>query len=166
MNNEINLLDEEIAENTIPKQRPVFLTVLCILTFCGAGFAIISSLFSILTFGQLENSMSEMNNAFSDTGMGVDFVNSYRWMKISYVLNLVGALLCLAGALFMWKLKKFGFYIYILGQVLPIIGSFMTMNSMFNNSIFANFGVIVMFIGMLFPLAFIIMYGLNLKHMK
>mgnify|MGYP000114622922 CR=1 FL=1 len=54
--------------------------------------------------------MNEMNKVFDDTNLGMDFGNSYRWMKISYVLNLVGSLLCLAGALFMWKLKKIGFY--------------------------------------------------------
>jgi hypothetical protein len=115
--------------------------------------------------GQLETSMNEMNKVFDDTNLGMDFGNSYRWMKISYVLNLVGSLLCLAGALFMWKLKKIGFYIYIVGQVLPIIGSFMTMNSI-KLGAFAGFGIIASIIGMMFPIAFIIMYGLNLKHMK
>jgi hypothetical protein len=33
----------------------------------------------------------------------------------------VGASLCLIGAILMRKLKKQGFYIYILGQILPII---------------------------------------------
>jgi hypothetical protein len=165
MNKEIDLLDKEIIDTEAPKQRPVFVTVLCILTFCGAGITIFSSLFSILTMGQLETSMNEMNKVFDDTNLGMDFGNSYRWMKISYVLNLVGSLLCLAGALFMWKLKKIGFYIYIVGQVLPIIGSFMTMNSI-KLGAFAGFGIIASIIGMMFPIAFIIMYGLNLKHMK
>lgn len=163
MKNDINLLDEEITANTPPAQRPVFLTVLCILTFVGAGLAIISALFSVLTMGQIESSFGQMNEALSEVDM--DFSNSYRWVKISYVLNLCGGLLCLAGALFMWKLKKIGFFIYILGQLLPLFGSFMTMNSI-NLGVFAGFGIVMTVIGMLFPIAFIIMYGLNLKHMK
>lgn len=166
MQDEINLLDEEISINTSPKQIPIFLQVLCILTFVGAGITTLSTLFSIFTIGQLENSMKAMDDVFSNTDSGIDFGNSYRWTKISYVLSLIGAILCLTGALFMWRLKKIGFYIYIIGQILPLIGSFMTMNSMFKNSMFAGFGMIAMVFGMLFPVAFIIMYGLNLKHMK
>lgn len=165
MNEEINLLDEEITSNTGVSQMPVFLKVLCILTFVGAGITILSSLFSIFTMGQLEQSMKLMDDAFSDAQLGVDFGNSYRWTKISYFLNLFGSLMCLAGALFMWRLKKFGFYIYIVGQILPLIGSFMTINSMLKG-VLASFGMIAMIFGMLFPIAFIIMYGLNLKHMK
>lgn len=165
MDNEINFLDLEISENTGPKQRPVFITVLCILTFVGAGLAIISSLFSMLTMGFVENTIKGMDDAFNQSDVGMDFGNSYRWMKISYILNLVGSLLCLAGALFMWRLKKVGFYIYLIGQIIPLVGSFMTMNSSLNG-IMANFGMIVMIIGMMFPIAFVIMYGLNLKHMK
>lgn len=165
MNKDVDLLDKEISDNTGPVQRPVFLTVLCILTFVGAGFAILTSLFSVFTMGQLEQGMRAMDETFSDSKIGVDFGNSYRWTKISYVLNLFGALLCLTGALFMFKLKKIGFYIYIVGQILPLFGSFMTMNSMLKG-VFASFGMIAMVFGMLFPIAFIIMYGLNLKHMK
>lgn len=165
MKEEIDLLDKEIVETGSPKDRPVFITVLCILTFCGAGIAIFSSLFSILTVGQLESTMNEMNDVFNDTNIGMDFGNSYRWMKISYFLNLIGSLLCLVGALFMWKLNKLGFYIYIVGQILPMIGSYMTINSV-SMGVFAGLGVIVTIIGMMFPIAFIIMYGLNLKHMK
>lgn len=165
MNEEINLLDREINEGAVKKERPVFLTVLCILTFCGAGLAIVSSLFSMLTMGQLESSMREMNDVFTDSNIGMDFGNSYRWMKISYVLTLVGSLLCLVGALFMWRLKKIGFFIYVVGQILPLIGSFLTMNSI-NMGLFAGFGMIMTILGMMFPIAFVIMYGLNLKHMK
>ncbi len=165
MNKDIDLLDKEIIDTAPPAQRPVFITVLCILTFSGAGLTIITSLFSIFTMGQLETSMNNMNEAFGDSDIGMDFGNSYRWMKLSYVLNLVGSLLCLAGALFMWKLKRLGFYIYIVGQLLPIIGSFMTMNSI-KMGAFASLGIIATIIGMMFPIAFIIMYGLNLKHMK
>ena len=65
MDNEINFLDLEISENTGPKQRPVFITVLCILTFVGAGLAIISSLFSMLTMGHIEGSFMTMNSTLN-----------------------------------------------------------------------------------------------------
>lgn len=165
MSEEINLLDEEINNDAGPKTIPVFLKVLCILTFVGAGIGILSSLGSVFTMGKLEENMRVMDEAFSNSDIGVDFGNSYRWTKISYILNLIGSLLCLAGALIMWKLRKYGYYIYIFGQVLPLIASFMVMNSMFSG-VFGGFTIVMTFFGMLFPIAFIIMYGLNLKHMR
>ena len=164
MNQEIDLLDKEIKSGT-QLSRPVFLTVLCILTFVGAGVGVISSIYSMSTLGQLEESMALMNNTFTDSGIPFDFGDSYKWLKISYVLNLFGAILCLVGALIMWNFKKIGFYFYIVGQVAPLIGGFLTMNSMLKGSL-VGFGMIAMIFSMIFPIAFIIMYGLNLKHMK
>jgi len=165
MNTEIDLLDKEINEVTDVKERPSFITVLCILTFCGAGLAIVTSLFSMLMMGQLESTMQNMNDSFGSTDSNLDLGNSYRWMKLSYIFSLAGSILCLIGALFMWRLKKNGFFIYVAGQVLPMISSFMTMNST-NMGAFSGFEMTVTIIGMMFPVAFIIMYGLNLKHMK
>lgn len=165
MNEEINLLDEEINNDAGTKTIPVFLKVLCILTFVGAGIGILSSLGSIFTMGKLEENMRVMDETFSNSDIGVDFGNSYRWTKISYILNLIGSLLCLTGALIMWRLRKYGYYIYIFGQVLPLIASFMLMNSMFSGA-FGGLTIIMTFFGMIFPIAFIIMYGLNLKHMR
>lgn len=155
---DLDLLDDKVQTES---KRPVFLTVLCILTFVGAGFGIIAALIGMLAFGTLEDSTAELN----DLGGPVDFGNAYRWMKISYLLSLAGSVLCLVGALFMWRLKKFGFFIYVPGQVLPLIGSFLTVNSMFGGGILAGFGMITIVFSALFPLAFIIMYGLNLKYM-
>lgn len=154
----LDLLDDPIQAET---KRPVFLTVLCILTFVGSGFGIIAALMGMLAFGTLENSTAELN----DLGGPVDFGNAYRWMKVSYLLSLLGSLLCLVGALFMWRLKKLGYFIYVPGQILPLIGSFLTVNSMFGGGILAGLGVITVVVSAVFPLAFIIMYGLNLKYM-
>lgn len=165
MSKEIDTLDKEIREDLGPSQKPVFVTVLCILTFVGVGLTISTTLFSVFTMSFLEQGMNTMSDALSDSEAGLDFANSFRWTKFYYVLSIIGALLCLVGALFMWKLKRFGFYIYILGQLLPIFGSFMTMSSMYKGT-FVGFGMVSTVLGMLFPIAFIIMYGLNLKHMK
>lgn len=165
MKKEIDLLDKEISENVQPKQRPVFLTVLCILTFSGTGLIIIVSLFSIVVMGQLESVMEDFNETYIELDSKTDLGNSYRWTKISYILNIVGSLLCLVGALIMWKLRKYGYYIYIVGQVLPLIGTFMVMNSMFSGN-FGEFTIFSSIFSMIFPVVFIIMYGLNLKHMK
>lgn len=159
------LLDDEQPQGFSGK-RPVFLQVLCILTFIGAGLGILGAVINIFTIGQMEETMTSMNDIMGD--FDDSFSNMYRWQKISYVLNLVGSLMCLAGALIMWRLRKYGYYIYVFGQVLPLVGAFMTFNSLtgIGSGLFGGFGVIMMVFTAVFPIAFIIMYGLNLKHMR
>lgn len=118
--------------------------------------------------GQAEEAFRQMNEVMGDVGssVGVNLEDSYKWTKVSNYLNLLGNALCLGGALLMFKLKKIGYYIYIPGQVLPVVGSFLAVNSVLGGGMFAGFGYIALIFGSLFSIAFIIMYGLNLKHMK
>jgi hypothetical protein len=165
-----DLLTDDILDNNPQqeKQRPVFLLVLCILSFIGAGLGLLGALMNVFTMGQAEEAFTQMNNLVGDSSssFGVNFEDSYKWTKISNYLNLVGNALCLAGALFMFKLRKLGFYIYVPGQILPIVGSFLAVNSLLGGGMFAGLGMIAIVFGSLFSLAFIIMYGLNLKHMN
>jgi len=162
---ERELLDENIGQKP---QRPVFLLVLCILTFTGAGLSLISAIFSVLTMGHMEESYMQMSDAMGRLGtdIGVNFEDSYKWTKISNYANLFGNALCLAGALFMFKLRKIGYYMYIPGQIIPIVGGYLAMNSMLGGGIFAGFGMIAVAFSSLFAIAFIIMYGLNFKYMR
>lgn len=121
--------------------RPTFITVLCILSFVGTGIGIISSLYYMVA----APSYSFMGN-----------------LTIHYAIGLVGNLLCLFGALQMWKLKKMGYFIYIAGQALPIISSVIYLGDF----LFTSLGMTAMLTAIIFPVAFIIMYGINLKHMN
>ena len=160
------LLNDELLDSgtEVQRKRPVFLLVLCILTFVGAGLGLLGAVFSVFTMSQTEQLYSQMNTIGTD--IGIDFSESYKWTKISNYTNLLGNALCLAGALFMFKLKKLGFYIYIPGQILPIIGAYLAMNSMFTGGLFAGIGIVSVVISAMIAIAFIVMYGLNLKHMK
>ncbi len=68
---------------------------------------------------------------------------------IGLVLTLIG----LVGVIMMWKLKKTGFYVYtgtqLLGIVVPIVMG-------------GEFGLW----GAIFSAVFIVLYGMNLKHMS
>ncbi len=102
-----NPFEEEKQQN----KRPVFLTVLCILTFIGAGFAILSEL--VVLF--LPSSFME--------GMQVQFADMLgeekaEEMVASFVLQsrlapyqLVLSILSLTGAIMMFQLKRIGFYL-------------------------------------------------------
>lgn len=153
------------------KGIPTFLKVLCILTFVGAGFGIIGALYSMAMH---EFTMSMMDKSFA-SGEGNPFLpknSTYmetlqKWGMVSYAMNLVGSLLCLLGAIIMWKLKKSGFYIYVLGQIIPFIAAYGLLGGMTSGGgMFAGLVLIGQIIGAIFPIAFIVMYAVNLKHMK
>jgi hypothetical protein len=150
-----------------PAKRPTFLTVLCILSFIAAGFAIIGYITAITLMGaatavvsaadeamevasdSLGASYSEMSAAMDQAmSSGPSMGLTWAYVIIGFVCTLVG----LYGVIKMWKLKKVGFYMYTGASVV----------SMIMGIVYSGFGVMAV----IFPIAFIVMYGLNLKHME
>lgn len=73
------------------------------------------------------------------------------------VITLVSLALCVYGALQMRQLKKQGYYLYLIGEILPYVGSliFLGMAS------FTGVGLYAMAI----PVLFIILYTTQLKYL-
>ena len=73
------------------------------------------------------------------------------------LLNLTGVAICTYGAMEMRKLKKQGFILWLAGEVVPIVASFL----------FVGFGVFKGFssIILLFPIIFIILYAVQRKNL-
>lgn len=161
-----------------PEKRSSFLTWLCILTFIGSGWAIASCIWSYTTAPKISTMFSQNVEMKKDSVLQKDTVAIDKHaafegkIKASFskilkednirktaIDGFIAALLTLTGALFMWHLKKEGFYIYILGVVFGILVPFYIFG---NNliavgaSAFANF----------FGLVFIALYALNLKSMN
>ena len=157
-----------------PVGRPTFLTVLCILTFIGSGWGIIGGAIQYFTASTQAQSMavvkkqataersdddkgsqlaekmvSSMSNAFTEDNL-----------KKAGLAAILGAAFCLAGAFMMWNLKKTGFYLYIVGTLVAIVSPFIIYGT--NNLISIMSSIGVGFIG----LVFIILYGVNVKHMR
>lgn len=144
-----------------PAARPTFLTVLCILSFIASGFAIIWSIIVLLgaiaaqalvsgTDTMIEgmdaetaDSVTTATNAVESVGMGL------VWAYV--IVTILATIISLMGVIKMWKLKKAGFYLYVGASLASMI-----MASVYEFSIGA----------LIVPIAFIVMYGLNLKHMK
>ena len=155
----MDILDEttdfiEIKEGL----RPPFLTVLCILTWVGCGFGLISGLIQLWSYSVLNSAMKTFQ-ASGDNSTGFIF-----W---SAMATMLGSLICATGAVFMFKQKKVGYFIYIFGQALPIIiGLYSALAATKGMNFGAGLSIIMTFAGMIIPIGFIIMYGVNLKHMN
>lgn len=102
----------------------------------------------------MEGAMEGMAGAAAIEGMD-DAMNVMAHAKTLLIVAIGVTLLALAGVIMMWKLKKTGFYLYtgaqLLGIIIPVVIAGMASMSWF---------------GLIISVAFIVMYGLNLKHMS
>ena len=124
--------------------RPTFLTVLCILTFIGSGLTALLLLIGLVAAGAASGVLSSIPGMGDIGGLGTGY----------FLIVLVLALASLYGAIMMWQLKKMGFYLYSGANVI----------SLFIPMILAS-GKFPIF-GLVITALFIILYGLNLKHLK
>lgn len=154
----------ETLDNTAPAKVPTFLKVLCILTFIGSGWGIISNL------------------VMQEPGLA-EYAGYYYWLQI---LLCIGTLV---GALQMWKLKKTGLYIWTAAEIISLIlmwvvikgylgflvgdvdinsgdASLDQLSSGMANEMVQSTMNFALMLGSIFPAAFVIMYWLNAKHLK
>jgi uncharacterized membrane protein (DUF2068 family) len=168
---------------TGPSKRPTFLTVLCILTFIGSGWGILSSVWSYTTAKQTvkmfaqagqenrHDSLSKKDSVrlqkqheSSEYMIGKKIGASARTMFTvdnihkKSIGDLIAAVFTLTGAIFMWFQKRWGFYIYIIGVVIGIVLPFYLFGNDLLTIGIASFGAF-------FGLLFIALYALNLKSM-
>lgn len=154
--------ENQPAEET-PK-RPQFLTVLCILTWIGSGLAFISAIYTFFTVDASAAMLENMNMGGADpTGM-MGSVHEAMQKAVenkvpNLLVNTICPLLCVFGAIQMWQLKKTGYFIYIAGEIVPPIAAFVLGGGGMLGSLGAAGALVIAII-------WIVLYGLNLKHMK
>jgi len=142
-------------------KRPVFVLVLCILTWVGSFLGLISGTIQLYIYSAMSSVKSElMQNNFPEQNM-------YGYLFWSAIATIMSSLLCSLGAFFMFRLKKIGFFIYLAGQIIPLIVTIYS-NSIFlsRSPSFQSFTIIGAVTSIIFPIAFIAMYGVHLKQMK
>ncbi len=150
-----------------PAKRPTFITVLCILSFVGIAISLIGGIMNYFTysalastgdmFGGLKTDAGEdLNNAMNAMAgaLGMDYGKMATAALVQALLNLP----ILLGVLMMWKQKKTGFWVYALCEILqPIVPIAMGLGLV---------GGIMATVGLIFAIVFVILYGVNLKHMS
>jgi hypothetical protein len=144
-------MSETLDNSAVEAKRPAFLTVICILSFVGIGLAIIGYIGAFAVMGVVEAGSSTMAQALEEAGGTVTAGPSTGIIWAYIIGGFVTAILQLVGVLQMWKLKKSGFMLYTAASVIAIVLGFL----------YGGFSF-----GVIFPIAFIVMYGLNLKAMK
>lgn len=150
--------------------RPLFLTILCALTFLGsiAGIVInskgyinapaeVEKIASGKAKSQLKNFFSGGDNAATElVKIGNLNVGNYEKFSIGCIASY---LLCLIGSVLMYKLKRTGFYSFTLGTFFMVITHFLLFGDQFGAM---GFSIIPALGG----LVLIILFGMNLKYME
>ena len=166
----------ELQDYERPAGRPVFITILCILTFIGSGWGIVGGAIQYFTADKQAQAMAitqekasaDINKSHSQdagTKMAEKMVNSMTStftvenLKKAGLAAIIAAIFCLGGAVMMWKLKKTGYYLYIAGTLIGIGSPFLIYGG---DNIMAIFSSLM--VGLI-GIVFVILYGVNLKHM-
>ena len=101
--------------------RPGFLTLLCVLTFIGSGFSLLSQIFSFVLYDKIPNLFHQMSNVIGGE-IGELYIKTaevFMAMPRYYFLLLAGIYtLSLSGAVCMLLLRKIGFHLYTISQIL------------------------------------------------
>ncbi len=104
---------------TLPKKRPQLLSFLCILSFIGGGLGAVSNLFVYFNHDLILDALQD--EAFQALEYNFDlFAKVNRnYFIISGLLQIISY----NGVRFMWKLRRAGFHLYAIAQLLMLIVS-------------------------------------------
>ena len=158
---------EENLSEYESQSLPRGLNVLTILTFIGCA---IGAIFTLITPWLMKFLLGIMNKA-AESGTDLtqkqvaDMEASKKVIELTQAnmvpllaIGIVGVVLCFVGALMMRKLKKDGFWIYVAGQVLPIVGNLALLGM-------AQFTGVSSYIMFLIPFVFIFLYSRQRKFL-
>jgi len=133
------------------KKRPNLLTILCILTFIYSGLSAVSNLMVFIFFDASMKFAAELVKAFKLPGM--DLLLNVRPVYFAATASINA--LAVAGAIIMWQLKKLGFHIYTISQILVILAPMYFFRFPGPD-----------FFSILLSAAFVLLYSSNLKKMS
>ncbi|PKQ65487.1 hypothetical protein BZG02_00320 [Labilibaculum filiforme] len=156
--------------DTNPKQRPGLLTTLSILSFIGSGFGVLNNIFGMI-MSPIKNfinpdlfatALDGIHDVYLRKFVGEALEMGQKAIAHIFEISLTQILLYVAsliGAILMFQLKKTGFYIYTIAQILllfvaPIFIGF---------NLFVNMAILF---GSIFTILFIALYAINLKNMN
>lgn len=168
-----NMTKDSLDINEFDKPKlPTGLNVLTILTFIGCAIQLFGTVFGFATakknYEEKDKVLQQVSSGdmpgwaksmMPDPSKYDEMVTKSFENRIPIlILGLIAVGLCFYGALQMRKLKKEGFLIYVVGQVVPFISSFAFIGAM----MFAGVGFMV---GVSITVLFILLYFVHRKYL-
>jgi hypothetical protein len=153
MNEEISTFDTE--DDLLPQnERPVFLKVLCILSWINAGlWILLFTFFKLFVNDEVASQAIEMQKT-DEEKKALEF--SIQFLEQTSLPFLLLYLISIISVYMMWEMKKKGFMIYAPLHLVIILVPYFVMPFSISDFLF-SFLIVSVFIGM---------YTSNLKYMK
>lgn len=104
---------------TQPEKRPQLLTFLCILSFIGSGLGSVSNLFVYFNHELILEMLQE--EAFQ--ALEYNFEMFAKVNRNYFIISGLLQIISFNGVRFMWKLRRAGFHLYAIAQLLMLIVS-------------------------------------------
>lgn len=146
---------------------PQGLNILTILTFIGCGIGIIGTIATpfIIKFSKgMMDKAASMSSELTDKQLA-EIERGRQMIELTQqnivpltIVGLLGVLACLLGALWMRKRKKDGYWLYVAGEILPLIGSLIFLGT-------AAYADWKSYFGLIIPVVFIVLYTVQKKHL-
>ncbi len=154
-------------DNRNVTKLPSGLNVLTILTFIGCAifglFTLFTPMINKFLLGFIDKAassgqeLSAKQLAEMEKGRAALELANQNMIPLM-AIGMAGIILCFVGALWMRKYKKDGYWMYIAGELTPVLGSFLIMGT-------AQYtGVSSILIGIGIPVLFVILYTMQRKH--
>jgi hypothetical protein len=177
MESNLDEFDEERPE------RPTLLKVLCILTFIGSSWLILTNIGAYATASKTAKIISDVRKEIEkDSAKNTDSLKANAGHKKGFIFrekmmssfskimtaesirktaigSIISAILTLIGAILMWQLKRSGFYLYIVGTLIGLSVPFYLYGA-------NTMSVGISFFTGFFGLIFIALYALNIKSLR
>ena len=156
----------EVLNEAVKPKLPTGLNVLTILTFVGCAWELYSTVNNFIggkkALEEMEKAQEKLAEApawarkLAGPEVQEMMLQSFNNKVPIFIIGLIAVTLCFYGALQMRKLKKEGYFLWLVGEILPFIGSVIFVPALFN-TLFIYFSI--------FPLLFIILYTVQRKHL-
>jgi hypothetical protein len=151
------------VEQPPSKKIPDMLNVLTILSYIGCAMGLLGSIYNYFTVCksvEMIEKMSESDNPMAGmmSSMTESAIKQCDMRMPIMIIGLLATVACFIGVMQMRKLKKSGFFLYLIGELAAPVA----MLVMIGGGIMGGF----MMLSMIIPVVFVILYATQLKHMK
>jgi hypothetical protein len=144
------------------KKIPDMLNVLTILSFIGCAIGLLGSIynyFSVCKSVEMMEKLSDSDNPMAGMmgSMTESAIKQCEMRMPMLIISLLSIIVCFVGVLQMRKLKKTGFFLYLIGELIAPIAMLVMVGSG---------GTFMLVLTLFIPIIFVILYATQLKHMK
>lgn len=147
----------------VQPERPEFLKIICILSFIASGLMLLVYALGAMVLGISPETIDEIWPQIVEgypQFENVEGVEFFHQVGMVSIYGLIANVFSLIGVIMMWKLDKIGFYLYVIAEISI---NFFSLNINTGEE-GPQYGSLVFSI--LLDLVFIVMFYMNLKHMK